>query len=389
MARSICIFTGTRAEYNLLRPLLEALKQAKVDPRLLVSGTHLSSEYGMTAKDILTDGFVIDERVEIPTSTSSVLDISAAVGAAVRLYGEAFERLQVDCVIILGDRHEAFAAATAAAIHGVAIAHLHGGELTEGAIDDSFRHAITKMAHLHFTSTEEYRRRVIQLGENPLHVFNVGALGVSNALRLPLLDRSAVEANLGLDTGQRYLLSTFHPVTRESRSAESQLYEVLKALAEFPDFVTVFTGANADFGGRTINSRLQSLAKDEPGNFKFFMSLGGLGYLSVARFAEVVIGNSSSGIIEVPSLRVPSIDIGIRQKGRVRSPSVITCDLATGAIIAAIEKALSDDFRSLAATNCNPYEGKNTVESIAEVLLQADFKSLLVKGFFDQSEPNR
>lgn len=384
MTRSICVFTGTRAEYGLLRPVLKKLPSAGFDVRLLVSGTHLSKAFGMTANDIVADGLRIDEAVDVPLESNSPTGICAAMGAGLARFGEALGRLKSDALMILGDRYEAFAAAAAATVHGLPIIHLHGGEVTEGAIDDSFRHSITKMAHLHFASTEAYRQRIIQLGEDPAYVHNVGALGVENALELPLADPTSVESDLGLGPGQRYFLATFHPATRDEMPAEEQIMPLLEALNEFPDHVTVFTGANADAGGASINALLQARCLRQPDRLRFFISLGSVRYLSAARFADLVIGNSSSGIIEVPSLGVPSIDIGTRQAGRVRSDSVITCVLERDSIVRAIRTGLSDDFRSASRSAQNPYAGRDTASTIVRTLETTPFAQLVQKRFFDQ-----
>ncbi|KAG0163933.1 hypothetical protein DFQ30_010761, partial [Apophysomyces sp. BC1015] len=292
-------------------------------------------------------------------------------------------RLAPDVLVILGDRYEAIAAAVAATVCKVPIAHIHGGELTLGAMDDAFRHSITKMSHLHFTSTQAYRQRVIQLGEQPARVHNVGALGVENIRTLTLLDRGEVEKRLDLPPGQRYLLVTLHPATLEAQPPDAQLQALLDALDAFADYVCVFTGANADPGGAGLNRLLAQHTRSQSARFRFSMSLGVTLYLSAARSADAVIGNSSSGIIEVPSLGVPSVDIGSRQQGRVRSESVIHAAVDTPAIKAAIDQALTPTFWTRAQAAPNPYEQPGTTRRIVETLTTWDYGGALQKPFHD------
>lgn len=381
--RSLCAFTGTRAEYGLLRPVLKALPHAEFDVPLLVSGTHLAQSFGLTVRDILNDGLSIKEQIEIPLEARTPSDVCASMGIAISRYGEALARLSPDCLMVLGDRYEAFAAAAAGTVHNIPIIHIHGGEVTEGAIDDSFRHAITKMSHVHFASTEVYRNRIIQLGEDPSRVHNVGALGVANALALPLFGREEVEQRLHLAAGQPYFLVTFHPETRSRASVDQQLRELIGALEDFPDHVLIFTGANADAGGASINQFLSGYAEQRPNRARFFVSLGSLAYLSSAKHARIVIGNSSSAIIEVPSFGVPTVDVGTRQAGRVRSRSVISCEPVRPGIARAINLALSDGFRAVAATAANPYHRDNTVREIVTTLRSIEFGELRGKRFFD------
>lgn len=382
--KTICFFTGTRAEYGLLRPLMRAVAAAP-DARLrtLVTGAHLAESLGNTWREIEADGLPIDERVEILLDSGTDSSVCTAMGLGIMRYGEALKRLAPDLLVVLGDRFEALAAAAAATVCKVPIAHIHGGELTLGAMDDAFRHAITKLSHLHFTSTETYRRRVIQLGEEPSRVMNVGALGVENIRTLPLLARAEVEQRLDLAAGQPYLLVTFHPATLEAQPPREQLEALLKALDAFPDHACVFTGANADPGGGELNRLLAVSKQAQPGRFRFSMSLGATVYLSAARAAAAVVGNSSSGIIEVPSLGVPTVDIGDRQRGRIRSDSVVHCAPQAAAIEAALATAISPDFRARAAAAHNPYDRPGTAQSIADALLACDPKALLSKTFYD------
>ncbi|CAE6923075.1 GDP/UDP-N,N'-diacetylbacillosamine 2-epimerase (hydrolyzing) [Paraburkholderia nemoris] len=384
MSRTICFFTGTRAEYGLLRPLMKAVGSTPgAVLKTLVTGTHLAESSGTTWREIAADGLPINERVEMLLDSGTDESICTSIGLGVMRYGEALKRLAPDMLVILGDRFEAIAAAVAATVCKIPIVHIHGGELTLGAMDDAFRHAITKMSHLHFTSTEAYRQRVIQLGEDPARVHNVGALGVENIRTLPLLNRTEVERRLDIVAGQPYFLVTFHPATLDRQAPEMQLKALLEALEAFPDRLIVFTGANADPGGAGLNRLLAEHSQMHAGRFRFSMSLGATLYLSAARAADAVVGNSSSGIIEVPSLGIPTIDIGSRQQGRIRSESVLTCTTDTEAIKEAISEALMPEFRARAAVAVNPYERAGTTEQIVQTLMTWDDKTALHKPFHD------
>ncbi|CAD6540485.1 GDP/UDP-N,N'-diacetylbacillosamine 2-epimerase (hydrolyzing) [Paraburkholderia kirstenboschensis] len=384
MNRTICFFTGTRAEYGLLRPLMKAIASTPgATLKTLVTGSHLAESAGATWREIAADGLPIDERVEVLLDSGTDEGVAASIGLGVMRYAEALKRLAPDMLVILGDRFEAIAAAIAATVCKTPIVHIHGGELTLGAMDDAFRHAITKMSHLHFTSTEAYRHRVIQLGEDPARVHNVGALGVENARTLPLLERSEVERRLNLTAGQPYFLVTFHPATLDRQVPDEQLRALLDALETFPDRAIVFTGANADAGGAGLNRLLAEYAQKHADRYRFSMSLGATLYLSAARAADVVIGNSSSGIIEVPSFGTPTVDIGIRQQGRIRSESVLTCAAEIEAIKGAISKALTPAFRARAATAANPYEQSATTARMVETLMTWDNATALHKNFHD------
>lgn len=382
--RTITVFTGTRADYGLLRPLLRELAaQPGVNVTLLVTGTHLAASSGATWREIVEDGVQIDECVEVLLNSDTATGIYTAMGLGMIRYGDAFKRLATDLLVLLGDRFEAFAAAAAATVSSIPIAHLHGGELTLGAMDESFRHAITKMSHLHFTSTEPYRQRVIQLGESPERVFNVGALGVENACAVEPYARDVVARQLQLAPAHAYLLVTFHPVTLCADTPDVQLAPLLCALDQFPDYAVVFTGANADAGGMRVNQLLREHVARQPERYRFFMSLGTTLYLSAAREAAVVVGNSSSAIIEIPSLGVPSVDIGTRQQGRVRSESVISCALDTETIIAALQRALTPAFRQQAVAARNPYAQPGTAKRITQLLLAWKPPATLSKPFYD------
>lgn len=337
MKRKICVVTGTRAEYGLLSNLMHAIQQsAEFELQLVVTGMHLSSEFGLTYQEIEAAGFVIDEKVEMLLSSDTATGIAKSIGLATVGFSDAFARLTPDLLIILGDRFEMLAAAQTALIMQIPIAHIHGGECTFGAYDDAIRHSITKMATWHFTSTESHRKRVIQLGENPKQVWNVGAIGIENILTLPLLTKEALYTELQLNNNQPMFLITYHP---ETNLQTSGIYVLLEALSNYPDVNLVFTKANADNGGRKINEAIEDFVSERE-NAKVFDSLGQLRYLSAVKYAKVVIGNSSSGLIEVPYLQTPTVNCGDRQAGREKPNSVFDCPVDALEIERAIELAL-------------------------------------------------
>ena len=384
MKRRIAVFTGTRAEYGLLRTLVKRLDaDERCELSLVVSGTHLSRVHGHTVDEILADGFTPASCIDMELDGDSPSDICKATGKLIAGIGKTFESLSPDLLVLLGDRYECLAAAVGAGISGVPIAHLHGGEITEGAVDDAFRHAITKLSHLHFTSTEAYRQRVIQLGENPRHVFMVGALGVENALSIPPLDEDDIRAFLKIPAPRPYFLCTFHPVTLEHGNALAQVKRLLSSFEDFPEHAVVFTGANADSEGDSINRLLTETVSRHPGQFRFFASLGVIRYLSAARYAAAVVGNSSSGIVEVPSLKTPVVDIGERQKGRIRSPAIIHCDTETEEITTALRRALTTEQHDKARNLHNPYEKPGVSASIAETILSLPLAGILKKSFYN------
>lgn len=388
--RRITLFTGTRADYGLLRPLALQLKgMHDVDLSFLVSGAHLSEQHGLTVREIDADGFDHQERVAILDGDDSDLGIAAAIGRGVTGYAAALRRLQSDILVILGDRYEALAAAIAATVCTVPVAHIHGGELSFGAMDDVFRHSITKMSHLHFCATEPYRQRVIQLGEHPVRVFHTGAPGVENALNLPLASRDETAARLGLRPDQPYILATFHPATLEAASPADQLTMLLDVLAEQDGYVSVFTGANADAHGQELNLLLEARTKAAPKRFRYFTSLGVRFYLSAVRDATLVVGNSSSGLIEVPSFGIPTVNIGSRQNGRTMADSVICCPATREGIRSAVAEALRPETRAAARTVANPYGKPGTSRLIAETLRHVTLEGLVNKGFYDVPAPPR
>ncbi|WP_414838645.1 UDP-N-acetylglucosamine 2-epimerase [Carnobacterium sp. TMP28] len=383
--KKICVVTGTRAEYGLLMPLLERIKNDKeLDLQLLVTGMHLSPEFGLTYKLIEADGYKIDEKVAILLSSDTPVGISKSMGLGMIGFSESFERLQPDMVILLGDRYETFAAAATASTARIPIAHLHGGETTEGAFDEAFRHAITKMSVLHFTSAELYRKRVIQLGEQPERVFNVGAIGIENIINMPLMTKKELEESLGIQFNQQLLLVTFHPVTLENNTSATQFKELLTALDNVQDATIIFTKANSDTDGRVINQLIDDYTQLNPDKTMAFTSMGQLRYLSTMKIATAVIGNSSSGIIEAPSFKIPTVNIGDRQKGRIQATSVINCEPKKEEIDKAIKLALSVDFNTELKSMNNPYGDGQVSEKILKKLknfLNNSFS--LKKSFYD------
>lgn len=387
--KRVCVFTGTRADYGLLRPLLAELKESKdCQLQILVSGMHLSPEFGLTYRTIEKDGFVIDEKVEMLLSSDSAIGISKSMGLGLMGCAEALNRLQPNLLIILGDRFEAFSMAAAAMVHRIPIAHLHGGEVTCGVIDEPIRHSITKMSHLHFTSTEEYRQRVIQLGEDPARIFNVGALGIENIRTTQLLTKKKLAEVIGFPPDLDFALVTFHPVTLEQASAEAQFTELLTSLAEFPELKIIFTKANADTDGRVINHLIDRYVNEHPKRCQSFTSMGQRNYLTAMRSCRAVVGNSSSGIIEAPSFRVPTINIGNRQQGRLRADSVIDCEPRAEAISRALRTAFAADFQTTLSQTTNPYEKADTAKNIIRIILQTDLADIIKKEFHDVPFPS-
>ena len=354
--QKLCIFTGTRAEYGLFKPLLKVINDhPKLTLQILATGTHLSKDFGLTVQEIERDGFRVDEKIEILMSSDSTVSVCKSLGLGLISYSEALRRLDPEVLIILGDRYEALAAAVSAMITKIPIAHIHGGESTFGLIDEAIRHSITKMAYYHFTSTESYRKRVIQLGEHPERVFNVGALGIDNIKNLTVYKRNDLERMLDFKFGQECMIITYHPVTLEEKSTEKQFRTLLNALDAFPNFQKIFTKSNADAGGREINKIIDDYVRDNRTAVAFH-SLGQTRYLNVLRHMKCIVGNSSSGIIEAPSLKVATVNIGDRQAGRIRSNSVIDCMPDKEAIIQTIKTALSDEFQQGLDKIKNPYE---------------------------------
>lgn len=385
ISRRICVFTGSRAEYSLLRPLIREIEASRsLTLSLLVAGSHLSPAHGLTVSEIEADGYPMLERVEMVLASDSAIGVSTSLGIGVIGIAGALQRLQPSIVVILGDRYEAFACGAAACIAGVPIAHIHGGEITEGAIDDTLRHCLTKMSHLHFVSTPTYRDRVIQLGEDPASVFVTGALAVDAILETTLLTREELQSNLGIQLRETTILVTVHPETAGEGATGELLQAVLDALAAFPEAAIVFTAANNDVEGAKINDAFRALVNQHPQRLSFFMSLGGTRYLSLVKESTMVLGNSSSGIYEAPFLGIPTVNIGDRQRGRQRSLSVIDVPSDPAAIGLAIKQASDDMWRAKHLGGPYPF-GDGTAGRQMRVILEAMTSSNLQskKRFYD------
>jgi GDP/UDP-N,N'-diacetylbacillosamine 2-epimerase (hydrolysing) len=351
----VCVLTGSRAEYGLLRWVIDGLsKSRKCKLQIIATGMHLSPEFGLTWRQIEEDGYRIDWKVEMLLGSDSAVGISKSMGVGMMGFADAYAHLRPDLVVILGDRFEMLTAASAALIATVPIAHLHGGELTCGAYDDQIRHAITKMSLLHFTAAEEYRQRVIQMGESPERVWNVGGFGLDSVLRLPRMNRSELEASLGFALGARNLLVTFHPETATGSSPEAQMTELLAALEQL-DSHLIFTMPNADTGGRALFAQIENFVARNPQRACAHISLGQTRYLSALALVDGVVGNSSSGLIEAPAFRKGTINIGARQDGRLRAASVIDCVAERSAIARAINQLYASDFKERLTGLLNPY----------------------------------
>lgn len=385
MKKIISILTATRAEYGLLRPLILKLQQlGEFDVRVVVTGAHLSPEFGLTYKEIEEDNIEIDKKIEILLSSDTPSSISKSMGLAMIGFSDYFSVLKPDLLIVLGDRYETLAVCCVAMNQRIPIAHLYGGETTEGAVDESIRHAITKLSYLHFTSTEEYRKRVIQLGEDPSRVFNVGALGIENIMNEKLLDRVNLEKALGMSLDGPFAMVTFHPVTLEKDSSAIQFKALLDVFHAHPELKYVFSKANADADGRIINEMIDTFVTTHE-NAVVFASLGTKQYLSTVKHSSFVIGNSSSGIIEVPSLHVPTINVGDRQKGRIQADSIINCEPTSVDIERAIMYALTEECKEKGKTVANPFGNGNSSELIASKIktMLTENTINLKKKFYD------
>ena len=384
--KRIGIMTGTRAEYGLLKSLMQEInKDNDLELYLIVSGMHLSPEFGMTYKEIEEDGFEINAKVEMLLSSDSPAGISKSIGLGVIGFADEFQRADLDMLILLGDRYEALSAAISAMVMRIPIAHLHGGELTEGAMEEGIRHSITKMSYLHFTSTEQYRNRVFQLGENPERVFYVGALGVENIKKINLMTKEELEKSIHFEIDENTVVVTYHPVTLENNTVEEQFLNLLKVLDRNPKIRMIFTKANADTNGRIVNELIDKYAAQNSERACAFMSLGQKRYLSALKYCRIVIGNSSSGIIEAPYFGKPIINIGDRQKGRICADSVINCGYTQQEIQQAMETALTEEFENKARNCRNPYEKENTAANIISVIKDylLNDKIKLIIGFYD------
>ena len=383
MARKICIITGTRAEYGLLYWLLKEIESDKeLQLQVIVTGMHLSPEFGLTYKEIEKE-FKINKKIEMLLSSDTSIGISKSMGLAQISFAESYDELKPDIVIVLGDRYEIFSATSAAMIARIPIAHIHGGEKTEGAFDESIRHSITKMSHLHFTATEEYKNRVIQLGEDPSRVFNIGGMGIENIKRLKLLSKDEFEKSIEFKLNSKNILVTFHPVTLENSTAKEQFQQLLDAIDELEDTNIIFTKANSDTDGRVINQMIDEYVTKNSHKSIVFTSLGQLRYLSALQYVDAVVGNSSSGLAETPSFKIGTINIGDRQKGRIKASSVIECEPNKDSILKSFEKLYSKEFQETLKTTINPYGDGCASKKIVEILKSVDLKNILKKSFYD------
>jgi GDP/UDP-N,N'-diacetylbacillosamine 2-epimerase (hydrolysing) len=383
MSRKICVITGSRAEYGLLRWVMQGIKDhPDLTLQLIATGMHLSKDFGMTVQEIENDGFKVDFKVETLDKNDSAVGIAGAMSRGLSGVAKALDKLKPDLVLVLGDRYEIFVSVAAALVAKIPVAHIHGGELTIGAFDDALRHAITKMSHLHFVATEEYKNRVIQLGENPSSVYMVGGLGIDSINQLKLLDRKELEKELHLVFEKKSLLITFHPATLDESTATSQMQELLNALSGLKDTTLIFTMPNADTGAQTIIKIINNFVSENP-NAYAFTSLGQLRYLSCVAHVDGVVGNSSSGLIEVPSFMKGTINIGDRQKGRLQAKSVINCDPKTQSIIDAISRLYSKEFKNNLISTSNPYGKGGASAKVVEIISKVSQAQIVKKTFHD------
>lgn len=383
MKRKICVVSTSRADYGLLFWLLKEIEKSRfLELSLVLSGSHLEERLGLTYKEIERD-FKHFYKVPLGLENDDETALCLAFSAGVAGFSKVLEQIKPNIMVLLGDRYEMLSAGIAGMLRAVPIAHIHGGESTQGAIDEGIRHALTKMSHIHFCATSLYKRRIIQLGENPARVYNVGGLGVENIKRLELLSKKDFENSLGFKLGKKNILVTFHPQTIEKKSASKEFSQILNALDSLKDTHFIFTGANADNGGKIINEMAQSYCLKNQEKAIFVMSLGQLRYLSAIKHADIVLGNSSSGISEAPSLKKATINIGNRQKGRIKAPSIIDTKCDKSAILKAIKKAYSKDFQAKLKSVKNPYDSGFASKKIIKVLENIKLNGILKKKFYD------
>lgn len=382
--RKICVITGTRAEFGVLSYLMKLINEdSEFELQIIATGMHLSPEFGYTYNDILKAGFNVNKKIEILLSSDTSVGVSKSIGLAQISFSEAYEELQPDLILVLGDRYEIFAAVSAAMISRIPIAHLNGGEKTEGAIDESIRHCLTKMSHLHFTAINEYRNRVIQLGENPNRVFNVGEIGLDNIELMKFYTKEEFENSINFKLNKKNILITFHPVTLEKGMAEKQFKELLNAVDELKDTNIIITHSNSDMEVRKIIAMIEQYVASNSSKAISFSSLGYHRYLSALQFVDAVVGNSSSGIIEAPSFNIGTINIGNRQKGRVQPESVINCLPEKKCILEAFNVLYSKEFKNKLKSIQNPYGKGGSSEKLLKILKEISFKDLLNKNFYD------
>lgn len=384
--RKICFVTGTRAEYGLMSGLMKLVNlSSKTQLQIIATNMHISPRYGNTYLEIESDGFKIDKKLSIidDNACDNAMETVKSMARALNGFAEAFVELQPDIIVVLGDRYELLAAASTALIERIPIAHIHGGEITEGAYDDAIRHSITKMSSLHFTSTEEYRKRVIQMGEHPQRVFCVGALGVENIKKIPLMSKEEIEQSIDFCIDENTILVTYHPVTLGYNSVEYDIKEFIDALEERKVLRIIFTMPNSDTGGQSIVDAINDFSLRNPKRTKVFKSLGVKRYLSVMKYAAAVVGNSSSGLIEVPSFGIPTLNIGDRQKGRISCESVFNTATDKTSILLGLDKVLSKEFREQSRVARNPYEKEDTAQSIFKVISTYPLDNLCQKSFYN------
>jgi UDP-hydrolysing UDP-N-acetyl-D-glucosamine 2-epimerase len=383
-ARRICVVTGSRAEYGLLYWLLrEIASDQRLSLQIVVTGSHLSPEFGLTYQAIESDGLHINRKIEVLLSSDTPTGVCKAMGLGVIGFADALVDLEPAIVVVLGDRFEILAAAQAAFFAGIPVAHISGGEVTAGSVDDAVRHCITKMSRYHFVAAEDYRRRVIQLGESPESVFNVGDPGLDNIVRLDLLDRNDLCAALNLDPSVPFLLTTYHPLTAGTCDPMIGMQALLEALDSFPTYRVLFTRPNADAGGRALTKLIEQYAASQPNRVSVFTSLGQVRYLSAMRHCAAVVGNSSSGIVEGPAMYKPTVNIGPRQQGRLKASSVIDCEETSAAITAALHRALSDIFAKQVLSTESLYGNCAASTKIREYLATVDVTRNFSKPFHD------
>ena len=384
MKRKVCFFTGTRAEYGIMSRLMRLVKDSETcDIQIIATNMHLSPEFGLTYKEIEADGFRIDKKVEMLLSSDTANGTVKSMGLATIGFADALEDLKPDLAVILGDRYEMLAAAQSCLIYKIPVAHLYGGEITLGAYDDAIRHAISKLSHLHFTSTEEYRRNIIQMGENPDRVFYVGSLGVDNIKNEPIMSRKQLSESLNFNLLDKFILVTFHPVTMENLTAENQIVDLLKAFENIiGDYKILFTLPNSDTGGRIIISKIEDFVNSHSDRAFAIDSLGKKRYYSALKYATVVVGNSSSGLVEAPSFKIPTLNIGSRQEGRARGASILDVNANYNEISKGLTKVLSSEYQKIAKTSTNPYEKAGTLENIFDVIEKYPLDGLVKKEFY-------
>ena len=381
--KKICFVTGSRADYGLLYWLIREVKDDRdLELQLIVTGMHLSREFGLTYKEI-EKHFKINHKINMHLSSDTSLGISRSMSIAQKLFSKAYDKLKPNIIVILGDRYEIFSAASAAMIGKIPIAHIHGGEITRGSWDDCIRHCISKMAHLHFTSTEEYKNRVIQLGEEPNRVFNVGGMGIENINRLNLLNRNEFEKSIKFKLNKKNLLVTFHPVTLDEKTSKKQFQELLNAIKDLKDTNIIFTKSNSDTDGKVINRMIDNFVNKHPNKSIGFASLGQLRYLSALKHIDAIVGNSSSGLLEAPSFKIGTINIGDRQEGRIKAKSIIDCLPNSKSLKNALRKVYSNKFKDLLKDVKNPYGKKSASHKIIKIIKKTKFKGILKKSFYD------